>query len=861
MRLATENDVEGLLYYTCKLQEEVAKHFQLHQNKPDGFLRAIQLPAAATEADVQPARKRQRRGGDSTTNAFSVQQPPPQPQLVLRDYQEEAVHVVTEFLGDDGPQSAKEVKKNRIGLLDMPCGTGKTIVLASCLERLPSWCKLVICLSTTQTLTQQNLDRLAPFVSDSILVDSDTSQGATRDHDQIFQAWRRATATTTTAPFSSAAAAGERGAGSRGVLLLSSTYASARDVLTAVFAEQHPELAAQTLLVVDEAHNLQTDQPLLALCHTFPRTLLLTATPPKALRNGLVLPSLEVVHHYSMKQAIEDKWICDYRVYLPVEFVVHAIALQQRQQTGERSERSVLVVAEEEEDEEAEESEDGTEGLGGGSCSGGGASLPEEVANLFNDAGSIDPCLDAADNAELLVKKALYLANGMWKSGSRRCIAFLSTINECEAFEKVFAKVMDQFHFFPCWTASITSKDTTAAQHERVFAQRERVFAQFETLFDPAAGAGTAASSVFRLLCSVRIMDEGVDLNTCDSVFIGSVSDRSSSIRIVQRLCRANRLDATRPSKLAHCFLWADETLQSLAFLQVLRENDQVAFAQKLRCVSLDYENPATSDPFAEEEKNRGSGAMSNLAQDTFLQWCDIRAMTCDELFKLKFSRLRQWVQKEGKLPTRKDVMQVVLQSESGTTTTITPPWPIGIFWSNLKRKIKKTGGRDSPKYKELTAAAAVGEEEDLKTATGVLVFSIIKEALDSYLGNREVQLTWPQQVRNFRQWVQQAGKLPAQKDVMKDAVVVQSESGTTTTTTTQWAIGGFWNKQKTQIKRTGGRDSSTYKELTAAAAAGEEEEGLKTAKGVLVFSIIKEGIDKFLDNRDAKAIHHVGLK
>ena len=252
MRLATEDDVEGLLYHTCKLQEEVAKHFQLHQNKPHGFLRAIQLPAAATEADVQPARKRQRRGGDSTTNAFSVQQPPPQPQLVLRDYQEEAVHVVTEFLGDDGPQSAKEVKKNRIGLLDMPCGTGKTIVLASCLERLPSWCKLVICLSTTQTLTQQNLDRLAPFVSDSILVDSDTSQGATRDHDKIFKALRRATATTTTAPFSSAAAAGERGAGSRGVLLLSSTYASARDVLTAVFAEQHPELAAQTLLVVDE---------------------------------------------------------------------------------------------------------------------------------------------------------------------------------------------------------------------------------------------------------------------------------------------------------------------------------------------------------------------------------------------------------------------------------------------------------------------------------------------------------------------------------------------------------------------------------------------------------------------------------
>ena len=734
----------------------------------------------------------------------------------------------------------------------MPCGTGKTIVLGSCLERLPSWCKLVICLSATQTLTQQNIDRLDPFVSDSILVDSDTSQGATRDHDQILQALRRATATTTTTTAFSAkeeetaaAAGGEgKGAGFRGVLLLSSTYASARDVLTTVFAEQHPELAAQTLLVVDEAHNLQNDQPLLALCQTFPRTLLLTATPPKALRNGLVLPSLEVVYHYSMKQAIEDKWICDYRVYLPVEFVVHAIALQQRQQTGERS---VVVVAEDE-DEEEEESEDGTEeGLGSGSGGGGGASLPEEVVNLFNDSGPIDPCLDAADDAELLVKKALYLANGMWKSGSRKYIAFLSRIDECRAFEQVFAKVMREFHYSPCWTASITCGSTTA--------QRESVFAQFQTVFDPAAGTGvTAASSVFRLLCSVRIMDEGVDLNTCDSVFIGSVSDQSSSIRTVQRMCRANRLYATRPAKLAHCFLWADETLQSLAFLQVLRENDRVAFAQKLRCVSLDYENPSIPDPFSEEEKKNssGSGAMNNLAQDTFLQWCDIRAMTCDELFKLKFSRLQQWVQKKGKLPAKKDVMKAVaVQSVSGTTTTTTTtPWAIGTFWTNLKAKIAKTGGRDSPKYKELTAAAAaaVGEEGGLKTTEGVLVFSIIKEALDSYLGNREVQLTWPQQVHNFRQWVQKKGKLPAQRDVMQ-VVAVQSVSGTTTTTTTTpWAIGTFWTNLKAKIAKTGGRDSPKYKELTAAAAAAVgEEEGLKTTEGVLVFSIIKEGIDFFL--------------
>ena len=62
-----------------------------------------------------------------------------------------------------------------------------------------------------------------------------------------------------------------------------------------------------------------------------------------------------------------------------------------------------------------------------------------------------------------------------------------------------------------------------------------------------------------KIICSIRILNEGIDIPNCDSVFIGNVGTYSSDITMVQRMCRANRLLKRNPNKVAYCFLWTDD--------------------------------------------------------------------------------------------------------------------------------------------------------------------------------------------------------------------------------------------------------------------------------------------------------------
>jgi hypothetical protein len=56
---------------------------------------------------------------------------------------------------------------------------------------------------------------------------------------------------------------------------------------------------------------------------------------------------------------------------------------------------------------------------------------------------------------------------------------------------------------------------------------------------------------------SVFVLSEGVDVVRCDSVFIGNIGENSSDIRFMQRVMRANRVDAKNPGKINNIYLWA----------------------------------------------------------------------------------------------------------------------------------------------------------------------------------------------------------------------------------------------------------------------------------------------------------------
>ena len=93
----------------------------------------------------------------------------------------------------------------------------------------------------------------------------------------------------------------------------------------------------------------------------------------------------------------------------------------------------------------------------------------------------------------------------------------------------------------------------------------------------------------YSLICSVNILDECIDIPSCDSIFITYPSD--SKIKNIQRLCRANRKNKFNLHKIANIFLWCDEHKNIGNFLANLKEFDDNFTEHKVLIMNYDEKN------------------------------------------------------------------------------------------------------------------------------------------------------------------------------------------------------------------------------------------------------------------------------
>ncbi len=438
--------------------------------------------------------------------------------FILRDYQKEAIQALhNDWSG--------------IQLLNLPCGMGKTVIFNHYLKECDY--KNVFILSPLKIQVQQNLDRMTPFLPNykKLLLDSD-SNGSTDFNDL------------------------------KNILehncIVSSTYDSAENVISQLFykekinnfkdndfedndfdnedseeddsesdcdnddleeddldenshEEEYKSICdlSNSILIIDEAHNLMNRDKLIEITKSFPKVLLVTATPPSCLQELL---DCDLIYQYPFHKAIENKYICDYQIYIPLV-------------TENESGASEIMIEK-----------------------------PIELKDLNND----------------FIYKALYLINGMLQTGSKKCIAYLSSVEECKDFMDVCKKIMNTYHFLPLWIETIVSD----ISHDK----RNQILTDFQT--DLEYG--------LKILCSIRILNEGIDIPKCDSVFIGNVGEKSSDITMIQRICRANRLMKNNPNKVANCFLWSTEFNKILDTLSLLKEND-IEFSKKIKVMNGDY--------------------------------------------------------------------------------------------------------------------------------------------------------------------------------------------------------------------------------------------------------------------------------
>ncbi len=403
-----------------------------------------------------------------------------------------------------------------IKLLQLPCGTGKTMTTVGFIKNIQP--DFIIVIAPLRLSVNQFKEAFTVFKElrteyKSILVDTDGITDANIIKQELKTDKK---------------------------VVIFTTFDSAENVLMNMDIPK-------TFIVVDEAHNLINNK-LVEWIESFDYGLMLTATPPSIM---MEIISYETIYEYTIAEAIAEKRICDYLVYVPY------------------------------------------------------------LADLDDDVLEYD-----IDLEKEVLSKAAFLFTGMLKTGSRRCIGYFSNKEECTVYENAF-QLLAEHHGLKLWTDSINCEININS--------RKKMLADFQgENFD------------IYIICSVRILDEAIDLPKCDSEFISSVSDNTSEIRLVQRLMRGSRLDKENPNKVNHLFLWSDYNKK---IFSLLKENDP-DFHKKIKCGGITYRK---------QKEKKETIKQEILKLDNYVKY---ECISLEEAWDLMLDKVKKFIDENKKRPT-----------------------------------------------------------------------------------------------------------------------------------------------------------------------------------------------------------------
>ena len=133
-----------------------------------------------------------------------------------------------------------------------------------------------------------------------------------------------------------------------------------------------------------------------------------------------------------------------------------------------------------------------------------------------------------------LIAKAYFIIKGMMYYGSRKCICYMTCVDKANQMSDIIYWMIKLLNInLNTWTISYkTSKNN-----------RDKFINEFKNNLD------------LSILINVHILDEGIDIPECDSVFI--TKQNNNIINIVQRMCRSIRINNNK--KISYIFMWCSK--------------------------------------------------------------------------------------------------------------------------------------------------------------------------------------------------------------------------------------------------------------------------------------------------------------
>ena len=364
--------------------------------------------------------------------------------LIIRDYQQNAYN---------------QLLHKKSSILSLPCGMGKTFITSLMSKHYNN----IIILSPLRYLAFQTLEQYKKYLGtdyEPILISMDGK----RKLEDIGNYLKEKN-------------------------IISLTYDSV-DVLIQII-----DKLTNIYIIIDEFHNLSdnnindVDNMYKILNHDCDK-IFVSATP---LKNFM---DITEIYHYKWSDAINNKYICDFNIYIP-----------------DKNEDYQLFI--------------------------------EMLKKTCNQ------CLN-----DKIVKKAYFMLKSMLFNGDRKCICYMTTIESANIIMDILG-----------WMSKLLNIDTEYWQMD--YNTKKTIRVNIINNFKK--------SKKMAIIINVHILDEGINIPECDSVFITQPSD--NMINIIQRMSRANRIMNNK--NMCNIYLWCREKKTNIV-LDYINENTQEFIKNKI---------------------------------------------------------------------------------------------------------------------------------------------------------------------------------------------------------------------------------------------------------------------------------------
>ena len=364
-------------------------------------------------------------------------------------------------------EAYNKLKTEHRSILEMPCGTGKTLIT----YLISLNYKNIILLSPLISTTEQLITHYKNYYStckEPINYTIINSQN-TRDINTIEL--------------------------SQNKNIIGSTFHSC-DVINKLLEK----LEGSTFIIIDECHNLSNanifdnHNEINKLLVSNSKILFVSATPKNYDSESHYITIFGTIKYtLDWKYAIENKYICNYNFYYP-----------------------------------------------------NNDKIIEHITNIKFDTSIIEKTI--------LINKAFFLLESIKTINIKKCIVYLKSIKEADLFENILKTINIYFEF----TLGIYNINYNTTKTKRNLSLTK--FRNNKTKIS--------------IMLNVHILDEGIDIPECDSVYL--THPNNNPVNIIQRISRANRISTDKTK--AHILLWSKNQINLENIIKQIKEYIPVKF-------------------------------------------------------------------------------------------------------------------------------------------------------------------------------------------------------------------------------------------------------------------------------------------